>query len=66
MVNGLLILTDGTFQQVGTITSARAIIACMRELIPELERQEREALLKELPRDVIEAFLAGDGKDSAA
>lgn len=65
MINGIMVFVDGTYQQIGTLHSARGVIATMRALITELERVEFENALKDIPRDVLTKALEEGNKTHA-
>ena len=57
MVSGLLFFEQGGLQVIGEITSLANVITTIKQVLPELEKQEKERVLNAIPDDELERLL---------
>jgi len=48
MIKGIILFEQGGVQQIGDLTSLHNIIATIRQILPELEKQERDRIFSTL------------------
>jgi len=63
MVNGILFFQQGGLQQIGELASLENIITTIEKVLPGLKQQELDRLLKNIPREVLEAALSAKAQD---
>ena len=57
MPSGLLFFEQGGLQVIGEITSLANVITTIKQVLPELEKQEKERVLNAIPDDELERLL---------
>ncbi len=58
MIKGILIFENGTIQQIGELTTLNSIIVAIKQILPELEEQEKKRVLDSISDDDIQQLLA--------
>lgn len=57
MIKGILFFEDGNVQIIGDLSTARHIIASINTVLPQLQEQEKKALLDNISAEDLEKLL---------